>query len=131
MRIVTDEKDLKEYKDFLENHERCNFQQSPEWAKVKSNWKNEIVLAENEEGNIIEQSWEQEALDIEDVYNYNSIKLSNYIDKITNHGLKGTTGKYNIISSRGDYAFTDILKEYRLNDKIEKNVSMKENYDIW
>ena len=38
MRIVTDEKDKKEYKEFLEKHERCNFQQSPEWAKVKSNW---------------------------------------------------------------------------------------------
>ena len=53
MRIVTDEKDKKEYKEFLEKHERCNFQQSPEWAKVKSNWKNEIVLAEDERKKII------------------------------------------------------------------------------
>ena len=53
MRIVTDEKGIKEYKEFLEKHERCNFQQSPEWAKVKSNWKNEIVLAEDERGKII------------------------------------------------------------------------------
>ena len=40
MRFVTDQKSLNEYKRFLETHERCNFQQSPEWAKVKSNWKN-------------------------------------------------------------------------------------------
>ena len=53
MRIVTDEKDRKAYKEFLEKHERCNFQQSPEWAKVKENWKNEIVLAEDESGKII------------------------------------------------------------------------------
>lgn len=53
MRFVTDEKDMKEYKVFLEKHERCNFQQSPEWAKVKSNWKNEVVLAEDENGTII------------------------------------------------------------------------------
>ena len=53
MRIVTDEKDIEAYKEFLEKHERCNFQQSPEWAKVKSNWKNEIVLAEGENGKII------------------------------------------------------------------------------
>ena len=53
MRIVTDEKDRKEYKEFLEKHERCNFQQSPEWAKVKSNWINEIVLAEDDNGKII------------------------------------------------------------------------------
>ena len=41
------------YKEFLEKHERCNFQQSPEWAKVKGNWINEIVLAEDESGKII------------------------------------------------------------------------------
>ena len=53
MRIVTDEKDRQAYKEFLEKHERCNFQQSPEWAKVKGNWINEIVLAEDESGKII------------------------------------------------------------------------------
>ena len=53
MRIVTDEKDRQAYKEFLEKHERCNFQQSPEWAKVKSNWKNEVVLAEDKNGKII------------------------------------------------------------------------------
>ena len=53
MRFVTDEKDMQAYKEFLENHERCNFQQSPEWAKVKSNWINEVVLAEDENGTII------------------------------------------------------------------------------
>ena len=53
MRFVTDEKTQKEYKEFLEKHERCNFQQSPEWAKVKSNWINETVLAESEDGKII------------------------------------------------------------------------------
>ena len=53
MRFVTDEKDQKEYKEFLEKHERCNFQQSPEWAKVKLNWKNETVLAEDQNGKII------------------------------------------------------------------------------
>lgn len=52
MRFVTDEKSQKEYKEFLEKHERCNFQQSPEWAKVKSNWVNETVLAEDENGKI-------------------------------------------------------------------------------
>lgn len=53
MRFVTDEESKKEYKKFLENHERCNFQQSLEWAKVKDNWKNEVILAEDEKGNII------------------------------------------------------------------------------
>ena len=50
MRFVTDEKTKKEYKKFLEGHERCNFQQSLEWAEVKKpNWKPEVVLAEDEE----------------------------------------------------------------------------------
>ena len=53
MRYVTDEKSRKESTDFLENLERCNFQQSIEWSKVKSFWKNEIVLAEDENGKII------------------------------------------------------------------------------
>ena len=53
MRFVTDEKSKKEYTEFLEKHERCNFQQSIEWSKVKSFWKNEIVLAEDDDGNII------------------------------------------------------------------------------
>ncbi len=53
MRFVTDEKSRAEYKEFLEGHERCNFQQSPEWARVKSNWKNEVVLAEDSQGKII------------------------------------------------------------------------------
>ena len=53
MRFVTDEKSQKEYKEFLEKHQRCNFQQSPEWARVKSNWINETVLAEDENGKII------------------------------------------------------------------------------
>lgn len=52
MRFVTDEKDKQEYKKFLEGHERCNFQQSLEWGKVKSNWINEVVLSEDESGKI-------------------------------------------------------------------------------
>ena len=54
MRFVTEKKKKKEYKEFLENHERCNFQQSLEWAEVKKpNWKPEVILAEDDNGNII------------------------------------------------------------------------------
>ena len=53
MKIVTEEKDRQAYKKKKKKHERCNFQQSPEWAKVKGNWINEIVLAEDESGKII------------------------------------------------------------------------------
>ena len=54
MKFVTDEDSRRQYEQFLEKHERCNFQQSLEWAKVKEpNWKSEVILAEDEEGNII------------------------------------------------------------------------------
>ena len=54
MRFVNNEESKQEYKKFLEVHERCNFQQSLEWAEVKkSNWIPEVILAEDEEKNII------------------------------------------------------------------------------
>ena len=53
MRFVEDEESKQKYKKFLESNERCNFQQSLEWAEVKKpNWKPEVILAEDEDGNI-------------------------------------------------------------------------------
>ena len=52
MRILQNKKDEEEYSDFLEKHERCNFQQSLEWAKVKQSWKREVILAEDTKGKI-------------------------------------------------------------------------------
>ncbi len=51
MRFVTKETE-QEYTEFLENHERCNFQQSLEWGKVKTAWKKEVILSEDENGKI-------------------------------------------------------------------------------
>ena len=54
MRFITDEKSKIEYKEFLEKNERCNFQQSLEWAEVKKpNWKPEVILAEDDDKTII------------------------------------------------------------------------------
>lgn len=52
MQILT-ENDKKACKEFLENNDRCNFQQSIEWGKVKEAWKNEIVLSKDEKGKIV------------------------------------------------------------------------------
>ena len=49
---LLEEKDKLIYKKFLESHERCNFQQSLEWGNVKTNWKKEVILSEDENGNI-------------------------------------------------------------------------------
>ncbi len=52
MEFLTSEK-RKEYEEFLNTHERCNFQQSLEWGKVKESWRNEVVLSTDETGKII------------------------------------------------------------------------------
>ncbi len=52
MRFVSDGASMRLYAEFLDRHERCHFQQSPEWARVKENWKNEVILAEDAQGNI-------------------------------------------------------------------------------
>ena len=50
---LLEEKDEKRYKEFLEGHERCNFQQSLEWGKVKTSWKKEVILSEDVNGKIV------------------------------------------------------------------------------
>ena len=50
---LLEEKDKERYKEFLESHERCNFQQSLEWGNVKTSWIKEVILSENENGEII------------------------------------------------------------------------------
>ena len=51
MRLL-EEKDKQEYKNFLESHDRCNFQQSLEWGEVKTSWKKEVILSEDKDGKI-------------------------------------------------------------------------------
>ena len=53
MRLLETENDKLEYTKFLENHERCNFQQSLEWGEVKTSWKKEVILAEDNAKKII------------------------------------------------------------------------------
>ena len=49
---MNSKEDRQKYTEFLEHHERCNFQQSLEWAKVKQSWKREVILAEDTNGKI-------------------------------------------------------------------------------
>lgn len=51
MRIL-EEKDKDRYKEFLESHDRCNFQQSLEWGEVKDAWIKEVILSEDKDGKI-------------------------------------------------------------------------------
>jgi lipid II:glycine glycyltransferase (peptidoglycan interpeptide bridge formation enzyme) len=51
MKLVN-EQNLEKYKNFLQGHEKGHFLQSPEWALLKSEWKNEVVLVEDKNGNI-------------------------------------------------------------------------------
>lgn len=42
----------KEYQEFLEKHDKGHYAQSLEWAKIKNDWKNEVIILRNEKGNI-------------------------------------------------------------------------------
>ena len=42
---VTD-KNREEYVNFIQNNPKGHFLQSPEWAKVKSDWKHEMIVVE-------------------------------------------------------------------------------------
>lgn len=41
-----------EIKEFLQKHSKTNFMQSPEWAKVKTEWKNEFIVVRDKENKI-------------------------------------------------------------------------------
>ncbi len=51
MHLLTNER-LKEYEQFLQSSEKGHFCQTPQWAKVKDMWKNEVVLSLDESGKI-------------------------------------------------------------------------------
>ena len=56
---IPNAKDLKDgIQEFLESNERCNFQQSLEWGRVKQAWKNEIILSKDKDGKI-QEKWIQ------------------------------------------------------------------------
>ncbi len=42
----------KEYTEFLKQHNKGHYAQSIEWAKIKDEWKNEIIILRNKEGKI-------------------------------------------------------------------------------
>ena len=50
--METDSKERKEIEEFITKHERAHFLQSPEWAKVKSEWKHEEIILHDENGKI-------------------------------------------------------------------------------
>ena len=51
--MITTVKDQKKYEEFISTHYKSHFMQSPMWSKVKDdNWKNEIIVSEDEDGNI-------------------------------------------------------------------------------
>jgi len=49
--LITEEL-KKEYKEFLEKSKKCNFQQSIEWGDVKQEWKKDLAIVRDENGQI-------------------------------------------------------------------------------
>ena len=50
--METNSKERKKIEEFITKHERAHFLQSPEWAKVKSEWKHEEIILHDENGKI-------------------------------------------------------------------------------
>lgn len=50
--ILVDDSNREKFIEFNQKHPKGHFLQSPEWAKLKSEWKNEVVLSEDKDGNI-------------------------------------------------------------------------------
>lgn len=50
--ILVDDSNREKYIDFLQKHKKGHFLQSPEWAKVKNEWINKVILVEDENGTI-------------------------------------------------------------------------------
>lgn len=42
----------KEYKEFLVKSKKCNFQQSIEWGEVKKEWKKDLAIVREKNGQI-------------------------------------------------------------------------------
>ena len=120
------------YKDFLESHDRCNFQQSLEWAKVKDSWKNEVVLSKDERGNLRGAiSVLIRKIPIFGNFMYVSrgpicdIHDKEVLEELTN-GLKELAEKYNAFTLRmepdiksDDTEFREIMEKlgFKINDK--------------
>lgn len=47
-----DEDSIKEYTDFIKNHEKASFLQTFEWANVKNAWDHEVVISRDQDGKI-------------------------------------------------------------------------------
>lgn len=41
-----------ELREFLNSHPKTNFMQSPEWAKIKTAWKNEMIVVKDKDGKV-------------------------------------------------------------------------------
>ena len=54
MRILQHTKeDEAKYLEFIQKHDRSNFQQSLEWGNIKTSWIKEVVISEDGNGNIV------------------------------------------------------------------------------
>ena len=122
----------KEYKKFLESHDRCNFQQSIEWTKVKESWTHEVVISKDQNGKIIGAIMVL-IRKIPIFGNFMYVARGPICDihdekvlKDLSDGLKELAKKYNAFTLRmepdiesSDEEFKDIMKElgFKINDK--------------
>lgn len=130
--ILLSKDEEKKYKEFLESHERCNFQQSLEWTRVKESWTHEVVISKDENGKII-GSIMVLIRKIPIFGNYMYVSRGPICDihdekvlKDLTDGLKDLAKKYNAFTLRmepdiksSDEEFKEIMQKlgFRINDK--------------
>lgn len=52
MELVTEQKGLQEFEEFVKNHKNGGFMQSLCWAKLKKTWGHEVVVSRDKQGNL-------------------------------------------------------------------------------
>ena len=130
--ILLSKEEESKYKLFLESHDRCNFQQSIEWTRVKTSWTHEVVLAKDEKGEIIGSIMVLiRKIPVFGNFMYVSrgpicdIHDKDILEQLSN-GLKELAKKYNAFTLRmepdiksNDEEFKEIIQNlgFKINDK--------------
>ena len=83
------------YEQFVQNHPKGHFCQSEKWAKLKDNWKNEVVTVEDENGNIKQKTEDIVGpYELHDFFMYNFLRYGFSVSKIFFLAKNAFEGKY-------------------------------------
>ena len=126
---LLNENNKEEYIKFIQTHERAHFLQSPEWGKVKTAWKNEVVLALDEKGEIVGSL----SLLIRDIPIFGTIMYSPrgpICDIHNKNVLKELTGGAKELAKKYKSFVLKIEPDIKSNDTIFRDIVSDLDYKI-